>query len=163
MTSLEVGAQLEWRRVVTAEHVRAYADITGDRNPLHFDEDFAARSRFGKLIVHGGITAGTLNALVAEKLAAGAVFLEQELKYVAPACVGDELVAHGTITWKHESKPVVKLDVRVTATDTGASAAGGDAEAREVLTGKVVVYIAAPKPAVGDKRPADETEADPSG
>jgi len=129
---------LEWRRSVTAEHVAMYAEITGDRNPLHFDEEFASKSRFGKLIIHGGITAGTLNALVAERLAPGAVFLEQELKYLAPACVGDELVASGSVTWKHESKPVVKLDVRVTAKSPE------DPEPREVLTGKVVVYVAAP-------------------
>lgn len=147
-----VGQTLEWRRTITEEHVKSYAEITGDRNPLHFDEAFAKRTRFGKLIVHGGITAGTLNALVAERLAPGAVFLEQELKYTAAACVGDDLVATGTVTWVHDSKPVVKLDVDVTA--KGAA----DAEPRQVLTGKVVVYVAAPR----DMPPASAPAAAPA-
>ena len=63
---LAVGQTATRTLSVTAEHVELYAQITGDRNPLHFDEAFAAGTKFGRLVVHGGITAGILNALVAE-------------------------------------------------------------------------------------------------
>lgn len=63
-----VGQTAKRTLTVTHEDVRKYAEITGDRNPLHFDESFAAATKFGRLVVHGGITAGILNALVAEDL-----------------------------------------------------------------------------------------------
>ena len=63
-----VGQKATRSLTVTAEHVELYAQITGDRNPLHFDEEFTARTKFGRLVVQGGITSGLLNALVAEDL-----------------------------------------------------------------------------------------------
>jgi acyl dehydratase len=70
------------------------AQITGDRNPLHFDPDFAKRTRFGRLVAQGGIAAGMLNALVAMDLpGAGTVFMSQSLRYLAPTYLGDTLTA----------------------------------------------------------------------
>ncbi|MGH2663133.1 MAG: MaoC/PaaZ C-terminal domain-containing protein [Actinomycetota bacterium] len=75
----KVGAKATWTRRVTAEDLELYARITGDRNPLHFDEQFAASTKFGGLIAEGGIAAGLFNALVAMELpGAGSVFLHQE-------------------------------------------------------------------------------------
>ena len=59
-----VGTRGTWTRTFTSEDVERYATITGDRNPLHFDPDFAARTTPGRLIVHGGLTTGLFNALV---------------------------------------------------------------------------------------------------
>jgi acyl dehydratase len=71
-----VGDVAEWERVVTQEHVENYANITGDRNPLHFDKEYAESTVFKSLITHGGIQAGALNALVAVKLPGpGSVFM----------------------------------------------------------------------------------------
>ena len=129
-----------WERKVEKEHVEQYAGITGDMNPLHFDEAFATGSRFGGLITHGGIQSGALNALVAMKLPGpGSVFLKQELDYTKPVKVGDTLKASGTVTWAHATKPVCHMDVTVTATPEGSD------EAKEVLKGKVVVYRSQPK------------------
>ena len=90
---------------MTKEHVIAYAEITGDMNPLHFDEEFASATTFGGLITHGGIQSGALNALVAMKLPGpGSVFLNQELAYKKPVRVGDTLKAHGKVTWVHATK-----------------------------------------------------------
>jgi acyl dehydratase len=73
---LEVGQRASRTQTVTAREVELYAQITGDRNPLHFDPDFAARTRFGRLVAQGGITAGMLNALVAMDLPGpGTVFM----------------------------------------------------------------------------------------
>jgi hypothetical protein len=71
--------------LVTDEHIELFAQLSGDRNPLHFDEDFARKTKFGRRVVHGGVTAAILNALVAEDLPGpGSVFMEQHLKYTAP-------------------------------------------------------------------------------
>jgi len=69
---------------VTAGHVRAYAEITGDHNPLHFDEAFASRTKFGRLVARGGLTTGLLHALVAMDMPGpGTVFLSQNWKFTA--------------------------------------------------------------------------------
>ncbi|HXZ93091.1 MAG TPA: MaoC family dehydratase [Burkholderiales bacterium] len=134
---LELGQTAMWRRRIDAEHVRMYRDITGDANPLHFDEVYARATIFGRLIVHGGITAGALNALVAERMPGpGSVFIKQELEYLGPAYVGDELSAHGEVVWLHDSKPVCRLEVRVTARGPG------DASERICIKGQCVVYRA---------------------
>ena len=66
--------------VVTDEHIDLFARLSGDRNPLHFDDDFARRTRFGRRVVHGGVTTAILNALVAEDLPGpGSVFLKPYL------------------------------------------------------------------------------------
>ena len=136
---LKLGQKAVWQRRIEAEHVRMYRDITGDANPLHFDEAYARATTFGRLIVHGGITAGALNALVAERMPGpGSVFIKQELEYVGPAYVGDELSAHGEVVWLHDSKPVCRLEVRVTARGPG------EAAERICIKGQCVVYRAAP-------------------
>ena len=62
---LTVGQKATRSITLTDDHVEQYAGISGDRNPLHFDERFAAKTRFGKLVVQGGLTTGLLHALVA--------------------------------------------------------------------------------------------------
>ena len=63
-----IGTRATWTRTFSADDVDAFATLSGDRNPLHFDPEFAARTSFGRLVVHGGLTAGLFNALVAERL-----------------------------------------------------------------------------------------------
>ena len=104
---VSVGDEASWEREVLQEHVEKYAEVTGDRNPLHFDKDYAESTVFGALITHGGIQAGALNALVAEKLPGpGSVFMQQTLKYSAPVRVGDVVRATGKVTKVHAKKPM---------------------------------------------------------
>jgi acyl dehydratase len=111
---LEVGQRATRSMPVTREQVALYAEITGDRNPLHFDEAFAARTRFGRLVAHGGITTGVLHALVAHDLPGpGSVFLSQDWKFTAPVYIGDTIVATAEVVSVHESKPVCRLAIRV--------------------------------------------------
>ncbi len=111
---LHVGQSATRTLSVTHDHVEKYAQITGDRNPLHFDEEFAAATPFGRLVAHGGITAGILNALVAEDLPGpGTVFMSQQLEYVAPVYIGDTIVGEVEVLKVHESKPVTQLRVEV--------------------------------------------------
>jgi acyl dehydratase len=112
--SIAVGQRAARRITFTARDVEAYAQITGDRNPLHFDEAFAAKTKFGRLVVHGGLTAGILNALVAEDLPGpGTVFMSQELTYRAPVYVGDTILGEVEVLEVHATKPVTKLRATV--------------------------------------------------
>jgi acyl dehydratase len=113
-----VGQHASRRLTLTAAHVRAFAEMTGDYNPLHFDEVFASRTKFGRLVVQGGLTTGLLHALVAMDLPGpGSVFLSQDWKFTAPVFVGDTITARAEVLSVHASKPVTELRVHVTRDD----------------------------------------------
>jgi acyl dehydratase len=115
---LQVGQRARRTRTVTAHEVELYAQITGDRNPLHFDADFAARTRFGRLVAQGGIASGMLNALVAMDLPGpGTVFLSQTLTYKAPTYLGDTLTAEIEVLSVKPDKPVCQLRATITNQD----------------------------------------------
>ena len=109
-----VGQKARRSLHLTAEHVRKYAEISGDRNPLHFDEAFVKGTRFGRLVVQGGLTTGLLHALVAMDLPGpGTVFLSQSWKFTAPVFIGDTITAEVEVLSVHPSKPVTQLAVKV--------------------------------------------------
>lgn len=113
-----VGARATRTLTLTDEHVRRYAEITGDWNPLHFDDAFAAATRFGRRVVQGGLTTGLLHALVAMDLPGpGSVFLSQDWKFTAPVFIGDTITAHAEVLEVHATKPVTRLGVRVVRDD----------------------------------------------
>ncbi len=113
--NLQVGQKANRSQTLTAEHVRAYAEITGDYNPLHFDEDFIANTKFGRLVVQGGLTTGLLHALVAMDMpGAGTVFLNQNWQFTAPVFIGDTITAEVEVLKVHETKPVTQLRVSIT-------------------------------------------------
>lgn len=115
---MEVGQTASRSLEVTRERVRAFAEITGDYNPLHFDPEFAAGTRFGALVAQGGITTGLLHALVAMDLPGpGTVFLSQNWKFTAPVYIGDTIIATATIRSVHPEKPVSELEVTVRRAD----------------------------------------------
>lgn len=112
---------------LTAEHVRLYSEISGDRNPLHFDEAFAAGTKFGRLVVQGGLTTGLLHALVAMDLPGpGTVFLSQDWKFTAPVYIGDTITAVAEVLKVHQTKPVTQLRVHITG-QTGETVLEGEA------------------------------------
>jgi len=112
---LEVGQRARRTKTVTARDVELYAEITEDRNPLHFDPGFAARTKFGRLVAQGGITAGMLNALVAMDLPGpGTVFMSQSLRYLAPTYLGDTLTAEVEVLAVKPDKPVCQLKATIT-------------------------------------------------
>jgi acyl dehydratase len=124
---LVVGAVARRSATLTAEHVAQYSELTGDRNPLHFDAAFVAGTRFERLIVQGGLTTGLLHALVAMDLPGpGTVFLSQNWKFTAPVYIGDTITAHVTVLSVHASKPVTQLEVKVTR-QTGEVVLDGEA------------------------------------
>ncbi len=116
--TLTVGAQATRTLTITARHVELYAEITGDRNPLHFDPAFAAQTKFGRLVAQGGLTTGLLHALVAMDMPGpGTVFLSQDWKFTAPVYIGDTITAVAKVVSVHATKPVSQLQVRVTRQD----------------------------------------------
>jgi len=113
---LSVGQRARRTQTVTARDVELYAEITGDRNPLHFEPDLAKRTRFGRLVAQGGITAGMLNTLVAMDLPGpGTVFMNQSLRYPAPTYLGDTLTAEVEVLSLKPDKPDVHDAPGVTA------------------------------------------------
>jgi acyl dehydratase len=107
---LRVGQWATRTKTVTDADLRLYAEITGDYNPLHFDEAFAAATRFGRRVAQGGIAAGLFNALVAmELLGPGTVFMSQSLTYHAPVYIDDTLTARVEVVSLKPHKPVCQL------------------------------------------------------
>lgn len=116
--SVTVGQRASRSLTLTTAHVRAFAEISGDYNPLHFDEAFAARTKFGRLVVQGGLTTGLLHALVAMDLPGpGTVFLSQNWKFTAPVYIGDTITAEAEVISRHATKPVVELRVEIRRDD----------------------------------------------
>jgi acyl dehydratase len=109
-----VGQRAQRSLTLTEKHVRTFAELTGDYNPLHFDADFAKRTKFGALVVQGGLTTGLLHALVAMDLPGpGSVFLSQQWKFTAPVYIGDTITAEAEVMSVHETKPVTQLRITV--------------------------------------------------
>ena len=132
---LSTGQTASREMTVTAEAVRAYADLTGDETPLHFDADFAARTRFGRLMAQGGFATGLLHALVAMDLpGAGSVFMRQSWSFPRPVYIGDTIRAEATVTAVRERRGIVELACTVTNQD-----------GEVVLRGEATVFVATPR------------------
>lgn len=131
---LEPGQKAIRALTLTADHVRTFAGLTGDYNPLHFDEDFAAGTPFGRLVVQGGLTTGLLHALVAMDMPGpGTVFLSQDWKFTAPVFIGDTITAEAEVISVHDTKPVCRLAITVVRQD-----------GEQVLDGEAWCYTFAP-------------------
>ena len=122
-----VGQTAERSRLVESEDIRLFTEISGDRNPLHYDEAAAAASRFGEIVVQGGITSAILNAVVAEDLPGpGTVFLQVDWKFTAPVRPGDTITGAVEVLEAREDKPITKLATTGTRQD-GVTVLGGTA------------------------------------
>ena len=129
-----IGATATWTRTFTGEDVESFARISGDRNPLHFDADFAARTKVERLVVQGGLTTGLFNALVAMELPGpGSVFLHQEWDYPAPVYIGDTITATAEVIEARADKPITRLRCVARRED-----------GTEVLRGACLVYTMLP-------------------
>ena len=130
-----VGQLASRTLTLSAEEVKKYAELTGDYNPLHFDEEFAAKTQFKNLVVQGGLTTGLLHALVAMDMPGpGTVFLNQNWQFTAPVFIGDTITAEAEVLKVHATKPVTTLEINVTR-QTGET----------VLEGEAVCYTFSPE------------------
>jgi acyl dehydratase len=113
-----VGDTAELSRQVTAEDIVRFTEISGDRNPLHYDQEAAKASRFGEIVVQGGVTSAVLNAVVAEELPGpGTVFLNVTWDFRAPVRPGDTITGRVEVTGVREDKPITELRTSVVRGD----------------------------------------------
>jgi acyl dehydratase len=118
VTQLQVGQRAQRTRVVQARDIELFTELTGDRNPLHYDAERAGRSRFGGIIVQGGVTSGLLNAVVAEDLPGpGSVFLHVDWSFRAPVRPGDTITAEVEVLEVRPDKPIARLRTTITNQD----------------------------------------------
>ncbi len=114
----QVGQRAEMSRDITQEDIELFTAISGDRNPLHYDEEFARATKFGGIIVQGGVTSAILNAVAAEKLPGpGTVFLHVDWSFKAPVRPGDRITGAVEVTSVRTDKPITELKTTVTRDD----------------------------------------------
>lgn len=107
---MEPGQTARRTRAVRRRDIELFTELTGDRNPVHYDAELATASRFGGIIVQGGVTTGLLNAVVAEDLPGpGSVFLHTDWSYRAPVRPGDVITAEVTVVEVRPDKPICTL------------------------------------------------------
>ncbi|MGB5223399.1 MAG: MaoC family dehydratase [Polyangiales bacterium] len=125
-----VGQRASRTRKVEKRDILLFTEISGDRNPLHYDEALAKETRFGEIVVQGGITSAILNAVVAEDLPGpGTVFLHVDWSFKAPVRPGDEITGIAEVLEVREDKPITKLKTEVVRDD-----------GTVVLTGEALCY-----------------------
>ena len=107
----KVGDSAEITKRITEADIEAFAEVTGDRNPIHLDDEFAKTTRFGRRIAHGMLSASLISSVLANKLPGkGSVYLGQSLQFVAPVFPGDEVTARVTVKQIRDDKPILKLE-----------------------------------------------------
>lgn len=127
---IEVGQSESIERTVTQDDIQKFAEVSGDDNPVHLDEEFAKTTMFKGIIAHGMLSAGYISAAIGTKLPGyGCIYVGQSLKFRAPVKVGDTVVTTVTVTEKNTEKSRVKLDTVCRVGDT------------DVITGEADVMI----------------------
>lgn len=122
-----VGAVARHSRQVTTRDIERFTDLSGDRNPLHYDGELARASRFGEIVVQGGVTTAILNAVVAEDLPGpGSVFLNVTWDFRAPVRPGDTITGTVEVLEVRHDKPITRLRTTVVRGD-GVTAVEGTA------------------------------------
>ncbi len=114
----KVGQTAQRSREISARDIELFTEISGDRNPLHYDDEAAQTTRFGGIVVQGGVTSAILNAVVAEDMPGpGTVFLQVNWSFKAPVRPGDTITGEVKVTKVRADKPITELDTRVVLAD----------------------------------------------
>lgn len=110
LEDLEVGMKATTSMEITGEKIDIFAELTGDKNPIHVDEEFAKTTMFGKRIAHGALSASLISAVLGNDLPGpGAVFVELNLRFRRPAFIGDEVIAVAEVAEINERNGRVKM------------------------------------------------------
>jgi len=126
-----VGERASLAKTVTEENVRTLAELTGDTNPLHLDEEYARKTRFGRCIVHGVFSGGLISAVLGTRLPGpGAIYLSQQIEFLAPVYIGDTVTATvEVVSWRPEKRIVtLKTDCH-------------NQDNKQVVTGQAVLIV----------------------
>lgn len=108
---IKIGDNFSAEREITDELIRKFAEVSGDYNPIHLDEEFAKSTRFGKRIAHGMLSGAFISAVLGNEFRERKiVYLSQTMKFVAPVFIGDTVTASGTVTRIREDKGIVILE-----------------------------------------------------
>lgn len=108
---IKVGDSASVTKTITDADIQAFGDLSGDHNPLHFDEEHARRTRFRKPISHGMLTGSLFSPIIAHQLPGeGAIYLSQSLKFLAPVFAGDTITATLTVRHVRSDKQIITLD-----------------------------------------------------
>ena len=107
----KIGDSASISKTITDRDIQAFAEVTGDHNPIHLDDEYAAKTRFGSRIAHGMLSASLISSVLANKLPGpGSVYLSQTLKFVKPVLPGDSVTARVTVTGIRDDKPIITLE-----------------------------------------------------
>ena len=113
-----VGQKAQRSRKVSAKDIELFTEISGDRNPIHYDEALAKATPFGGIVVQGGVISAILNAMVAEDLPGpGTVFLQANWSFKAPVRPGDTITGHIELTKVRTDKPITEMNTRIVRDD----------------------------------------------
>jgi 3-hydroxybutyryl-CoA dehydratase len=124
---LKIGDKFSTSKQITDAVVRAFAELSGDYNPIHLDDEFAAKTRFGRRIAHGMISGAMLSAVLGyEFRERRIVYLSQTMKFIAPVFIDDTVTATATVSSIREDKPVVTLET-VCTNQSGETVVKGEA------------------------------------
>lgn len=116
--NIKIGDSFSKERLVTDELVRAFAEVSGDYNPIHLDEEFAKTTRFGRRIAHGMLSGAFISAVLGYEFAEKKiVYLSQTLKFTAPVYIGDTVTTTATVTNIREDKNIVTMETVCTKQD----------------------------------------------
>jgi 3-hydroxybutyryl-CoA dehydratase len=125
--NLQIGDKFSTSKQITDTVVRAFAELSGDYNPIHLDEEFAKTTQFGQRIAHGMISGALISAVLGyEFKERRVVYLSQTLKFVAPVFLDDTVTATATVINIREDKPIVTLET-VCTKQTGEPVVKGEA------------------------------------
>lgn len=125
--NISVGATFTATKKITDEVIRTFADLSGDYNPIHIDDEFAVKTRFGRRIAHGMISGALLSTVLGTEFGEKqVVYMSQTMKFVSPVFVDDTITATATITHIREDKPVVTVET-VVAKEDGTVVVRGEA------------------------------------
>jgi 3-hydroxybutyryl-CoA dehydratase len=109
--NLKVGDTASLTKAITDADIRAFAELSGDRNPIHLDDEYAATTRFGRRIAHGMLAASLISTVLGTQLPGiGTVYLSQNSRFLAPVYPGDTVTARVTVISVREDKPIVTLE-----------------------------------------------------
>ncbi len=112
---IKIGNKFSTERKITDELIRKFAEVSGDYNPIHLDEEFAKTTRFGRRIAHGMLSGAFISAVLGNEFKERKiVYLSQTMKFVAPVFIGDTVTASGTVTRIREEKGIVILETLCT-------------------------------------------------
>lgn len=129
---LQLGMEASFAKIVTEADIGTFAEVTGDKNPVHLDEAYAAKTMFKTRIAHGMLTAGYLSAVFGMELPGpGAIYVTQTLNFRGPVKIGDKVIAKVRVAELFPAKRRARFDCVCTV------------DGKPVLEGEAILMVPA--------------------